>query len=330
MKLRTLSVLLGLALAAVQSKGAVPSLTIGGTTYENVTLRNEYPRSLFIKHDGGVAFVERSAVSEEQLSQLLGTRGSSAPATENETQPKAKPAEPQYIHPSPESLASEEERKFFEACGKADTATIVAMLKANPGLAKVTIKGQSSKRFLPEVDSEGELISPMRVEPADAACDALQWLVDQSEKSPGRIEAIKALVEAGAEPSLTTSAAGCNMARNTVSRPSMLSLEELDYLLSKGAKPDFGFCVAAYPPAALLARDFASADDPAKKEEARQALEIYIRHGANPEATGSPSFIIGRPKGREDWKDITIASAADVAKASGDTDLEAILAKKKN
>lgn len=329
MKLQSALVLLGLALAAIASKGATPSLTVGGVTYENVTVRNEYPRSLFIKHDGGVAFVERSALSEEQLSQLLGSSGSSAPAAEKENERPAKPPEVKYVHPSPENLASEEERKFFEACGKADTATIVAMLKANPGLAKVTIKGHSSKRFLPEVDSNGELISPMRVEPADAACDPLQWLVDQSEKSPGRIEAIKALVEAGADPSLTTSATGCNMARNTVSRPSMLTLEELDYLLSKGAKPDFGFCVAAYPPAALLASDFASADDPAKKEEARQALEIFIKHGADPEATGTPSFILGRPKGRENWQDITIASAADVSKASGDAELEAILAKAK-
>ena len=307
-----------------------PSLTVGDVTYEDVTLKKEYPRSFFIQHDGGTAFVERSKLNEEQIAELLEPSDKSEPAAAEETaEPgtKIQKSEVEYVHPDPESLTSEEERKFFEACGKADTATIVAMLKENPSLAKITMKGQSYRRAAPQMVDERMIIPP--AEPAEATCDALQWLIDESEKSPERIEAIKALVEAGADPSRTTSEKGCNMARNTVSRPSMLTLDELDYLLSKGADPDFGFCVAGYPPAGLLALEFATTEDAAQRDADRQVLELYIKHGADPAETGSPSFIMGPGKGGKKLKDIRIASAADVATAAEDPELDAILAKAK-
>ena len=325
---RAAIIILLLAGAAV-AQGA-PTLTVGGVTYENVTLRKEYPRSFFIAHDGGTAFVERSELSEEQIAELLQSAGDEKPAAAQE---QAEPvagtdkAEIEYVHPSPDSLTSDEERKFFEACGKADTATIVAMLKENPSLAKVTIKGQGYRRIMPQM--VGDEMTPMRTEPAEATCDALQWLVDKSEKTPGRIEAIKALVEAGADPSRTTSEAGCNMARNTVSRPSMLTVEELDYLLSKGANPDFGFCVASYSPAGLLAIEFTTSKDAAKKETARKYLEAFIAHGASVESTGSPSFVMRSPTEEGKWKDATLYCAADVAKVAADPELDAILAKAK-
>ena len=56
-----------------QASDASESMTIGGVTYRNATLKSEYPRSLYIQHDGGTAFIERSALSEEQLTALLGS-----------------------------------------------------------------------------------------------------------------------------------------------------------------------------------------------------------------------------------------------------------------
>jgi len=56
-----------------QASNASESMTIGGVTYRNATLKSEYPRSLYIQHDGGTAFIERSALSEEQLTALLGS-----------------------------------------------------------------------------------------------------------------------------------------------------------------------------------------------------------------------------------------------------------------
>jgi hypothetical protein len=225
-----------------------------------------------------------------------------------------------YELPNPESLTSEEERKFFEACGKADTATILAMLKENPSLAKVIIKGQGSRRIMPQM--VGDEMTPMRTEPAEATCDALQWLIDESEKSGGRIQAIKALVEGGADPTRTTSEPGCNMARNTVCRPSMLTTEELEYLLSKGANPDFGFC-AAYetPPAGSLVFQFATAKEADVKEEARKKLELFIAHGADADKLRQAFHdIVSNPRAEHD-------TAA--AKAAGEAELDAILAKAK-
>lgn len=61
-----------LFLLVVAAHGA-PSLTVGEVTYENVTLKKEYPQSFFIQHDGGTAFIERRKLSEEQIAQLAGS-----------------------------------------------------------------------------------------------------------------------------------------------------------------------------------------------------------------------------------------------------------------
>jgi hypothetical protein len=48
------------------------TLEVASGTYQNVTLKNEYPRSVYIQHDGGTAFIDKSALSDEELSALLG------------------------------------------------------------------------------------------------------------------------------------------------------------------------------------------------------------------------------------------------------------------
>ena len=290
------------------------SLTVGDLTYENVMLKREYPRSFFIQHDSGTAFIERSKLSEEQVAELLQPAGHVKPATaQTDAEPEVEKAL-NFELPNPESLTSEEERKFFEACGKADTATIVAMLKENPSLAKVTMRGQSTRRIW--------VRDEMRTEPVDAECDALQWLIDNSEKSPERITAIKVLVEAGADPSRTTSEAGSSMARNTVCRPTMLTAEELEYLLSKGANPDFGFCATSNrPPAGSLLFAVATANEASMKDEAREKLEIFVAHGADTD------------KLRKEFHGILSNRSAEhdtaAAKAAGDAELDIILAKAK-
>lgn len=267
------AIIILLLAGAALAQGA-PSLTVGEVTYENVTLKKEYPRSFFIQHDGGTAFVERSKLNEEQIAELLGVAGDEMPAVaHSEEEPQASPtpeteskAESETKtrkalkskRPDPDSLTSEEERRFFEACGIADTATIVAMLQKDPALAKVIVKGQSRKQILPQmVDGK---ITPFGEELVEASCDPLQWLIDKSEKSPGRIEAIKALVEAGADPKRTTSEVGLRISgtRGSVTLPDKLTPEELDYLLSKGADPTVGFCVGNVHPMVRLALGFVS------------------------------------------------------------------------
>ena len=328
-----------LLLAGAAAAQGAPSLTVGEVTYENVTLKKEYPRSFFIQHDGGTAFIERGKLSEQQIADLLGVAGDEMPAVaQTEEEPQASPtpeaeskAEPEtkkaplkYVRPSPDSLTSEEERKFFEACGKADTATIVAMLKKNPSLAKVIIKGQSQRQILPQM-VDGEM-TPFGEEPAETSCDPLQWLIDESEKSPGRIEAIKALVEAGADPKRTTSEVGLriNMTRGPVSIPDRLTPEELDYLLSKGADPTVGFCVGNVLPMVKLALGFVTEQDPSKKTEHGEMLRAFIKNGADPAAEGG-----GAGTGQYGAKLAearSVNSAAQVRDITQDPELIAILA----
>lgn len=62
--------------AAAPSPGEAPaiaSLKVGDVTYENVSLRKEFPQSLFIKHAAGMTFVERGDLSEEQIAALVGS-----------------------------------------------------------------------------------------------------------------------------------------------------------------------------------------------------------------------------------------------------------------
>ncbi len=73
MRSLAITILLVLTPAVAQD---VSSLTVGGVTYENVTLKKEYPRSFFIRHDGGTAFIDRSQLREEQIAQLLGESSS--------------------------------------------------------------------------------------------------------------------------------------------------------------------------------------------------------------------------------------------------------------
>jgi len=50
---------------------AIASLKVGDVTYENVSLKKEFPQSLFIQHSGGMAFIERGDLTEEQIASLV-------------------------------------------------------------------------------------------------------------------------------------------------------------------------------------------------------------------------------------------------------------------
>jgi hypothetical protein len=54
----------------VSAAGGIDSLTVGNTTYENVRLEREYPSSLFIRHEGGTAFIDKAKLSEDQIASL--------------------------------------------------------------------------------------------------------------------------------------------------------------------------------------------------------------------------------------------------------------------
>lgn len=51
----------------------IAKLTVGQITYEDVSLKKEFPQSLFIKHAAGMTFLERGDLSEEQIAALVGS-----------------------------------------------------------------------------------------------------------------------------------------------------------------------------------------------------------------------------------------------------------------
>ncbi len=59
--------------AQAAEAAAIPTLTVGDSTYQNVRLKKEYPGSLFIQHDGGTAFIDRKKLDQEQTDALLGS-----------------------------------------------------------------------------------------------------------------------------------------------------------------------------------------------------------------------------------------------------------------
>jgi hypothetical protein len=268
---------LPLLLVAAATTQAMPTLTVGEVTYENVALKKEYPRSFFIQHDGGTAFVDKAKLNEEQTAELLQAIRQPEPAVAKESDgsssaDSAKSAEEQPIEPTPETLTNEEERKFFEACGEADTETVLAMLEKNPNLAKLTLKGRGYRMTLPENEDED-----FGSEPFEISCTPLQWLIDKSEKTPDRIETIKALVNAGADPNAATSEKGTSNARNSATLPDRLLPDELDYLLTKGADANYGYCVGNTLPLVNLTLGYVTEKDPQKKVELAELLRVYAK-----------------------------------------------------
>ena len=314
----------------MSSSAALESLTVGVATYQNVTLKKEYPLSFFIQHDGGMTFIKRSDLTDEQTTDLLAALGDvpAAPADETSSSVQASEKsedsedEPYDVQPGPESLASDEERDFFAACVTADTGKIKSMLAANPELAKASMVGTtyqpSASMFIDDGEPKAKPVT------TQSTVNGLQALIDKAPKNPERLEAIKALVEGGVDPKAVTSEKNFNMARGTVSQPDLLTAEELDYLLGKGADPSFGFCVGNGLPMTKLALAFVTEQDKSKKTEFGEMLRIFVKNGADPAAAGGSSDT--RQYGGKLADAGTVNSAAQVKDITQDPELVAILA----
>jgi len=254
----TITLLLMVATAMAQT---MPSLTVGDVTYENVQLKKEYPSSFFIQHSGGTDFIDKSKLNQEQIASVLQRAAIGAHTAETVVvePPQANQTTAQ-IDNTPETLAPDEQCEFFDACKRADTAQIKRMLAANANLAKASIRGKFNDTIT-----------------------ALQALIDESEKTPDRLEAIKALVEGGVDLNVTTLELGGPAARNPVSMPRRLTDEELDYLLSQGTDPGFGWCAPGRPPLIGLVVEINLSKNPEEKSEMRDRLRILLKYNPDPQ-----------------------------------------------
>jgi hypothetical protein len=101
------SVLLASLATVLQVSAALESLTIDGVTYRNVTLKNEYPLSVFVQHEEGTAFIERKKLGQGQLEQLSGGSSSSP-----ETSPGGDELDSQNASSPPSGLADSHAKSF--------------------------------------------------------------------------------------------------------------------------------------------------------------------------------------------------------------------------
>lgn len=103
-----LCVLLASMATALQVAAAVDSLTIDGVTYRNVTLKKEYPLSVFVQHEQGTAFIERKKLGLGQLEQLSKGSSNSSDFTLNDNPPNGEETS------APPSVPSESDTETFE------------------------------------------------------------------------------------------------------------------------------------------------------------------------------------------------------------------------
>ena len=179
----------------------MPLLTVGEATYENVRLKKEYPRSLFIKHDGGTAFIDRGALSEEQLTALLDTANEADAAVSAPTES----AEQDYKRAK--SLLKEEDdgENWTQAADLMQRAAEAGHRPAQYEWGVMLIDG-----FCVEQDSENgeEFIK----EAADAGNAQAMLQLAMWEKDPGKMsQGIRKAAEAGDGHAMVHVAAGFGM-----------------------------------------------------------------------------------------------------------------------
>ena len=98
------------------------SIKVGDVTYLNPTIRQEFPRSILINHNEGMAFVERENLSPEDLAKLSASPETEAPIAapeenkETETPPDTSPV-------TERDTVVEQEAESSEAADDGTTAT---------------------------------------------------------------------------------------------------------------------------------------------------------------------------------------------------------------
>ena len=152
-------------------------------------------------------------------------------------------------------------------------------------------------------------------EGADLVDNGIGVIIKKAKKNKMRLEAIKLLVNSGADPKFSS---GANSSPNSlISDPENLTYEELSYLLSSGADPDFGVCVPGQPPLFRLAEQFSKNDK--NHDKIAKYISIFVENNADPK---KESRIAVEYNGKN------VTSAWDIAEAEGSTELKTLLTKK--
>ncbi len=193
---------------------------------------------------------------------------------------------------------AEIESVYFTACENSDFEKLKLLLKLDFNLVKATKKvdnGYDSKDKLEKWENKYFTYT------------GLLWIIEKSNKTDQRLECMKLLIKYGADAKASTARKGSGSAGNAIRIYSLLSLEELELLLSNGADPNFGFCVNR---STLLLQTVESIAKGEHRPEDYELVKLLVKYNANPNQK-----TVAINKG-----DATI-SPADIAKKSGNDKL---------
>jgi|GEM_PF-4804395 len=195
--------------------------------------------------------------------------------------------------------------EWKQTCESGDPAAVRDFLNQHPGLPEAIFTDGSLKR------------------------NALSVAISKFPYGDHRIEIIRLLVKKSADPAFIDRRGdqemGMEASYNAVSYPENLGLDELEYLLRKGADPDLGVCVPAEPPLLRLAKmtfenkaEFGDAK--ITRDGLLDRIKILVKHGADPSKKAGIATSVNAGN-----KQIPAESAKQLATDSGSADLQSAL-----
>ena len=107
---------------ASASAQTLESIKVGDVTYRNPTIRQEFPRSILINHDEGMAFVERENLLPEDLAKLSASPEAEAPIAAAEEKKEAE-TPPDTSSVTEQETVVAQEAEASEAAADGTTAT---------------------------------------------------------------------------------------------------------------------------------------------------------------------------------------------------------------
>ena len=197
--------------------------------------------------------------------------------------------------------------KFRDALKSGDAVTVKDFVDQNPEIATATFADDGLKK------------------------NALLVAVQDMPTGDQRLEALRLLVAKGAKASFVATApegadaAVADKTCNVVSYPENLTVAELDFLLGKGANPDFGIGAAKETPLLRLCKMyFQPAEPPAGQKLSQQdvldRIKVFMKHGASTrkQAAAPADLVINGTTTKA-------SSAAQLAKDAGSAELKTAL-----
>jgi len=168
--------------------------------------------------------------------------------------------------------AAELQTAFIDACKAADLQKLKDILEVSPGLASLTKVEKIEKAW----DAQGKpthWITPTYT--------PLLYLIEESRPTPERIECMQLLVAKGARTNASTFREGTATAWTTVSLVHQLTPEELEFLISKGANPNFKFSNTGETPIWRTAFGLTNMKNSKSIEKAIAIIKVLKAHHVN-------------------------------------------------